>query len=238
MNGPSYRYLVGEQLREAELRNVQYFARVSSREVRQEGAGGGDEDVQERDDDHYGLCRLGAATARHTRRWTRPIVTSSQFVDCARLVDDEAQDTRRAERQQTDDDHEGEPEQALILALDRGWARGASCRRPLPGKRRTGSRDRCTTRPLTTAQRMEPAGPTSAATRLRCGQVGMCCMGQRRCGVQSMVEQAIGRLGVGGVIFGTGQRKSRAPSPARGAKETLFNPLSAPRWRPFFELED
>lgn len=127
MNGPLYRYLLGEQLGEAELGDVQYFAGVSSREIKQEGADVGDHDVRgSGNDDHRGLCRLGAATARHAGRRTRPIVTSRQFVACARLVDDEARNTGCAERQQPDDDHEGEPQQAPILALDRGWASGAS----------------------------------------------------------------------------------------------------------------
>lgn len=81
MNGPLYRYRFGEQLGEAELGDVQYVARVSSREIRQEGADVGDEDVRgSRDDDHNGLCSLGAAPARHAGRRTSAIVTSGQFV--------------------------------------------------------------------------------------------------------------------------------------------------------------
>ena len=105
MNGPGYRYLSGEQLGEAELGDVQYVARVSSGEIRQEGADVGGQDVRgSRDDDHNGLRSLRAATARHAGRRTGAIVASRQFVACARLVDDEAGDAGCAERQQTDDD--------------------------------------------------------------------------------------------------------------------------------------
>lgn len=79
---------------------MQYVARVSSQEIRQEGADVGDQDVRgSRDDDHNGLCSLRAAPARHAGRRTRAIVASGQFVACARLVDDEAGDTGCTERQ-------------------------------------------------------------------------------------------------------------------------------------------
>ena len=55
-----------------------------------------------------------------------PSSLSRLFVAGAGLVDDEARNAGGAERQQPDDDGEGEPPQAPILALDRGWASGAS----------------------------------------------------------------------------------------------------------------
>ena len=98
---------------------MQYFARVSSREIRQEGADTGDEDVRgRREDDRNGLYGLGAATASDAGGRTRAVVASGQFVACARLVDDEARETGGTERQQADDDRECETQQDLILAFD------------------------------------------------------------------------------------------------------------------------
>jgi hypothetical protein len=126
VNGPLCRYLLGKELGEAELGDVQNFARVSSREIRQEGADVGDEDVRRRcDDDHYGLYRPGAATARHAGRRTRPIVASGQFITCARFVDDEARDAGSADGQQADDDRECELQQDSILAFDT-WSRSSA----------------------------------------------------------------------------------------------------------------
>ena len=79
---------------------MQYVARVSSREIGEEGADVRNEDVRGgRDDYPSGLCSLGAAPARHAGRRTRAFVTSGQFVACAGFVDDETGDTGRAERQ-------------------------------------------------------------------------------------------------------------------------------------------
>jgi hypothetical protein len=105
---------------------VQDVARVRSWEIRQEGGEVGDERVRGRGDhDRDGFSSLSAAAARHAQRRTGAVVASGQLVACARLVDDEAGKTRRAEREQADDDRQGEPVHELILAFDRVEARVA-----------------------------------------------------------------------------------------------------------------
>ena len=96
---------------------MQNVARSGSWEIRQQAGDVGDADVRgSRNDDHHGLHGLSAADTGHAGWRTGAVVASRQLVTGARLVDDEAGDTGRADRQQADDDCEDEPPHESILA--------------------------------------------------------------------------------------------------------------------------
>ena len=89
---------------------MQNVARGRAWEIGQKAGHVGDADVRgSRTDDQDGLHALGAAATGHAGWRTGAVVASGQLITGARLVDDEAGDTGRTERQQADEDCEDEP---------------------------------------------------------------------------------------------------------------------------------
>lgn len=96
------------------MKNV---ARGRSWKIRQEVGHVGDANVRRRrNDDRDRVNGLGAAATGHTGWRAGAVVASGQLVTGAGLVDDEARDIGRAERQQADDDCEDEPAHEAIVA--------------------------------------------------------------------------------------------------------------------------
>jgi hypothetical protein len=96
---------------------VQNVARGRAWEIGQKASHVGDADVRgSHNDDQDRLHGLRAAATGHAGWRTGAVVSPGQLVAGAGLIDDEAGETGRAERQQADDDCEDEPSHEASVA--------------------------------------------------------------------------------------------------------------------------